>query len=45
LKISKKWDFCYVDKISFIIELLENWRKANVLSRPRRFGRTGLLQN
>ena len=31
-------DFYYVDKTLFIKELLQNWGKANLFTRPRRFG-------
>ncbi len=33
-------DFYYVDKTLFIKELLQNWGKVNLLTRPRRFGKT-----
>ncbi len=33
-------DFYYVDKTLFIKELLENWGEVNLLTRPRRFGKT-----
>jgi hypothetical protein len=33
-------DFYYVDKTGFIIELLENWGKVNLFTRPRRFGKS-----
>ena len=32
--------FYYVDKTSFIKELLDNWGKANLFTRPRRFGKS-----
>ena len=33
-------DFYYVDKTLFIKELLQNWGKANLFTRPRRFGKS-----
>ena len=33
-------DFYYVDKTMFIKELLENWGKVNLFTRPRRFGKS-----
>lgn len=33
-------NFYYVDKTMFIAELLENWGKVNLFTRPRRFGKT-----
>ncbi|MDE7354928.1 MAG: ATP-binding protein [Acetatifactor sp.] len=32
--------FYYVDKTGFIKELLENWGKVNLITRPRRFGKS-----
>ena len=32
-------DFYYVDKTGMIRELLENWGKVNLFTRPRRFGK------
>lgn len=32
--------FYYVDKTKLIEELLENWGKVNLFTRPRRFGKT-----
>lgn len=32
--------FYYVDKTGLIKELLTHWAKANLIIRPRRFGRT-----
>ena len=32
--------FYYVDKTGFIQELLENWGKVNLFTRPRRFGKS-----
>jgi len=32
--------FYYADKTMFISELLENWDEVNLLTRPRRFGKT-----
>ncbi|MCM1124554.1 MAG: ATP-binding protein [Eubacterium sp.] len=33
-------DFYYVDKTGFIRELLDNWGKVNLFTRPRRFGKS-----
>ena len=33
-------DFYYVDKTGFIIDLLHNWGKVNLFTRPRRFGKS-----
>ncbi len=33
-------NFYYVDKSLFIAELLQNWGKVNLFTRPRRFGKT-----
>ncbi len=33
-------DFYYVDKTMFIVELLQNWGKVNLFTRPRRFGKS-----
>lgn len=33
-------DFYYVDKTLFIKELLQNWGKVNLFTRPRRFGKS-----
>lgn len=35
-----KQDFYYVDKSMFIAELLQNWGKVNLFTRPRRFGKS-----
>lgn len=35
-----KEDFYYVDKTMFIAELLHNWGKVNLFTRPRRFGKS-----
>ena len=32
--------FYYVDKTKLIEQLLENWGKVNLFTRPRRFGKT-----
>lgn len=32
--------FYYVDKTELIEQLLENWSKVNLFTRPRRFGKT-----
>ena len=36
----QKENFYYVDKTLFIKELLQNWGKVNLFTRPRRFGKT-----
>lgn len=33
-------DFYYVDKTMLIAELLHNWGKVNLFTRPRRFGKS-----
>ena len=33
-------NFYYVDKTLFIAELLRNWGKVNLFTRPRRFGKS-----
>ena len=33
-------DFYYVDKTGLISNLLDNWSKVNLFTRPRRFGKT-----
>ena len=33
-------DFYYVDKTGLIRELLNNWGKVNLFTRPRRFGKS-----
>lgn len=33
-------NFYYVDKTMFIAELMENWGEVNLLTRPRRFGKS-----
>jgi len=33
-------DFYYIDKTGFISELLHNWGKVNLFTRPRRFGKS-----
>lgn len=33
-------DFYYVDKTMFLKELLQNWGKVNLFTRPRRFGKS-----
>lgn len=33
-------DFYYVDKTGLIIDLLRNWGKVNLFTRPRRFGKS-----
>lgn len=35
--------FYYVDKTMFIAELLENWGEVNLFTRPRRFGKTLIM--
>ncbi|MDE7327219.1 MAG: ATP-binding protein, partial [Lachnospiraceae bacterium] len=36
----RKRGFYYVDKTGLITELLENWGKVNLFTRPRRFGKS-----
>lgn len=36
----QKFGFYYVDKTKLIEQLLENWSKVNLFTRPRRFGKT-----
>lgn len=36
----QKENFYYIDKTGFIKELLYNWGKVNLITRPRRFGKT-----
>ena len=33
-------NFYYVDKTKLIEQLLDNWGKVNLFTRPRRFGKT-----
>ena len=33
-------DFYYVDKTGLIVEILHNWGKVNLFTRPRRFGKS-----
>ena len=39
-ELLRKEDFYYVDKTGLIVELMNNWCKANLFTRPRRFGKT-----
>ena len=32
--------FYYIDKTMFIADLLRNWGKVNLFTRPRRFGKS-----
>ena len=36
----RRLGFYYVDKTKLIEQLLENWGKVNLFTRPRRFGKT-----
>ena len=36
----RRENFYYVDKTGLIMELLRNWGKVNLFTRPRRFGKT-----
>ena len=36
----RKLGFYYVDKTKLIEQLLQNWGKVNLFTRPRRFGKT-----
>lgn len=38
-----KEGFYYIDKTMFIAELLNNWGKVNLFTRPRRFGKSLML--
>ena len=39
-KEMRKQDFYYVDKTGMIVDLLADWGKVNLFTRPRRFGKT-----
>ena len=39
-KEMRKQDFYYVDKTGLIVDLLADWGKVNLFTRPRRFGKT-----
>ena len=44
----RQMGFYYIDKTKFIEQLLEQWGKVNLFTRPRRFGKTltmSMLQN
>ena len=36
----RREDFYYIDKTGLIRDLLNNWGKVNLFTRPRRFGKT-----
>ena len=36
----RKEGFYYVDKTGLITDLLNNWSKVNLFTRPRRFGKS-----
>lgn len=36
----RKLGFYYIDKTKLIEQLLDNWGKVNLFTRPRRFGKT-----
>ena len=36
----RKLGFYYIDKTKLIEQLLQNWGKVNLFTRPRRFGKT-----
>ena len=36
----RKLEFYYIDKTKLIEQLLQNWAKVNLFTRPRRFGKT-----
>ena len=36
----RKQDFYYIDKTHLIVDLMANWGKVNLFTRPRRFGKT-----
>ncbi len=39
----RQQNFYYADKTGFIKELMENWVKVNLFTRPRRFGKTLIM--
>ena len=39
----RKSGFYYVDKTKLIEQLLQNWGKVNLFTRPRRFGKSLLI--
>ena len=39
-KEMRKQEFYYVDKTGLIVDLLADWGKVNLFTRPRRFGKT-----
>ena len=39
-KEMRKQDFYYMDKTGLIVDLLADWGKVNLFTRPRRFGKT-----
>ena len=38
-----KEDFYYVDKTGLIVDLLHNWGAVNLFTRPRRFGKSLIM--
>ena len=36
----RKENFYYIDKTGLIRELLQNWAEVNLITRPRRFGKS-----
>ncbi len=36
----RKFQFYYIDKTKLIEQLLQNWAKVTLFTRPRRFGKT-----
>ena len=36
----RKFNFYYIDKTNLIEQLLDNWSKVTLFTRPRRFGKT-----
>ena len=36
----RRLGFYYIDKTKLIEQLLDNWGKVNLFTRPRRFGKT-----
>ena len=38
-----KEDFYYVDKTVLIVDLLHNWGAVNLFTRPRRFGKSLIM--
>ena len=39
----RKYDFYYLDKTKLIEQILKNWSEVSLFTRPRRFGKTLLM--